>query len=328
MADEADLDRLLGREPRNIDALVRKGGLRSAAGDERAAVAFYKAALGAAQAIGSLPMSLKPSIDQALAGIKRAEALFLDHLETSLARAGFGPGARPPRFQHALDLMLGRAQADAMLRRPTGFYYPGLAERRYFDASEFVWSAELEATFPTILAELRAATVAGNDHFSPYLVSDATRPRTDFHGLLDNPDWSTLQLWEKGQASALAAHFPTTLAATVATDLPRISVRAPNILFSKLKAGARIQPHHGMLNARLICHFPLIVPSGCGFRVGGQTRQWEEGRLLIFDDTIEHEAWNDGTSERVILIFDVWHPDLEATERRAISAMFDAIDAH
>lgn len=328
LSNEAEVDQLLDREPRNIDAVVRKGEHRSAAGDERAATAFYKAALGAAQAMGMLPSSLKPAIDRALAGVKRAEALFLDHLESSLAAAGFGPDARPPRFQHAIDLMLGRAEATLSLQRPTAFYYPGLGERRYYAPSDFPWAAQIEQTVPAILAELRTATAAGNDRFSPYLVSDATRPRTDFHGLRDNPEWSTLQLWEKGQASALAAHFPTTLAATEATDLPRISVRAPNILFSKLTAGARIPPHHGMLNARLICHLPLIVPPGCGFRVGGETRAWEEGRLLIFDDTIEHEAWNDGTDERVILIFDVWHPDLDSAERRAISAMFEAIDAY
>ena len=117
------------------------------------------------------------------------------------------------------------------------------------------------------------------------------------------------------------------MATIEASDVPRISVRAPNILFSKLTAGARIPPHHGMLNARLICHLPLIVPPGCGFRVGPETRQWDAGKLLIFDDTIEHEAWNGGDRDRVVLIFDVWHPDLEAEERRAISTLFDAIDA-
>ena len=115
--------------------------------------------------------------------------------------------------------------------------------------------------------------------------------------------------------------------AVEATDMPRISVRAPNVLFSKLAAGARIPPHHGMLNARLICHLPLVVPSGCGFRVGGETREWEQGKLLIFDDTIEHEAWNQGPLDRIILIFDVWHPDLDQHERRAITSLFNAIDA-
>jgi len=159
-------------------------------------------------------------------------------------------------------------------------------------------------------------------------VSDTARPRTEFHGLRDNPEWSTLDLWDKGKRSPLAADFGATAAAVEATDLPRISVRAPNVLFSKLSAGARIPAHHGMINTRLVCHLPLIVPPDCGFRVGGETRQWEEGKLLIFDDTIEHEAWNEGQSERVVLIFDVWHPDLDADERRAISVMFEAIDAY
>lgn len=225
-------------------------------------------------------------------------------------------------------MMLERAEANPKLQRPTGFYYPGIEERRFYDPSRFGWAAATETAATDILAELRAAESLGQNEFTPYLVSDASRPRTDFHGLHDNPAWSTLQLWDKGRPAAIARHFPATLAAIEATDVPRISVRAPNILFSKLAAGARIPPHHGVLNARLICHLPLIVPSGCGFRVGGETREWEQGKLLIFDDTIEHEAWNDGLNDRVIVIFDVWHPDLDDRERVAISTMFEAIDSY
>jgi aspartyl/asparaginyl beta-hydroxylase (cupin superfamily) len=324
---EAEIDDLLAREPRNIDALVQKGDRRAAADDHRGASAFYKAALAAASAQGTLPSSLKPALDRALAGVRRAEAMFLDHLERSLAVDGFATGSRPARFQQALDILLGRSEARPRMQRPTGFYYPGLAEQLYFDPAQFAWAHDIEAASESMLAELGAAQRAGFDSFTPYLVADATRPRTDFHGLHDNPDWSTLQLWEKGRPVALADHFPRTLAAVEATDVPRISVRAPNILFSKLAAGARIPPHHGMLNARLICHLPLVVPPGCGFRVGGKTREWEQGKLLIFDDTIEHEAWNKGQGDRIILIFDVWHPDLDQHERRAIMSLFNAIDA-
>ena len=225
-------------------------------------------------------------------------------------------------------MMLGRAQANPKLQRPTGFYYPGIEERPFYDPTQFKWAAAIEMAAASILAELTAAESAEHFQFTPYLVGDASRPRTDFHGLHDNPAWSTLQLWEKGQPAPLAEHFAATLAAIEATDVPRISVRAPNILFSNLAAGARIPPHHGMLNARLICHLPLIVPHGCGFRVGGETRKWEYGKLLIFDDTIEHEAWNNSSSDRVIVIFDVWHPDLDNRERSAISTMFEAIDSY
>ena len=325
---EADLDRLLDREPRNIEALIRKGDLRAAAEDHRAATAFYKTALSAASVAMPLPASLKPAIERALAGVRHAESLFLDFLEQALAKAGLGPGSRPRRFQHSIDLMLGRAQASPRLQQPTAFYYPGLAERRYHDPRAFPWAAALEQKAASIRREFEAASAGSHDLFTPYLVSDTARPRTEFHGLRDNPEWSTLDLWDKGKRSPLAADFGATAAAVEATDLPRISVRAPNVLFSKLSAGARIPAHHGMINTRLVCHLPLIVPPDCGFRVGGETRQWEEGKLLIFDDTIEHEAWNEGQSERVVLIFDVWHPDLDADERRAISVMFEAIDAY
>jgi aspartyl/asparaginyl beta-hydroxylase (cupin superfamily) len=83
-----------------------------------------------------------------------------------------------------------------------------------------------------------------------------------------------------------------------------------------------------MLNARLICHVPLIVPEGCGFRVGNETRRWEVGKALIFDDTIEHEAWNDSKEDRLLLIFDIWRPELSEVERKAVTAMFEAVDAY
>jgi hypothetical protein len=327
VAKESEIDALLEQEPRNIEALVAKGEHRSAAGDERAAAAFYKAALSAAQSAGQLPMSLKPAIDRALAGLAQAEQGFLQQLERSLADAGFPEGKRPPRFQRAIDLMLGRAEESLQLQQPASFYYPGLPQRRYFEASEFSWASAMEAATAAIREEILAEISRSGGRFSPYMVSNPDRPRSNYHGLIDNPEWSTLELWDKGRAvPGLTERFPSTMAAVESTDLPRITVRAPNILFSKLAPGARIPPHHGMINTRLVCHLPLVVPPGCGFRVGGETRQWEEGKLLIFDDSIEHEAWNDGNSDRIILIFDAWRPELEDVERRAIVAMFKAID--
>ena len=79
-----------------------------------------------------------------------------------------------------------------------------------------------------------------------------------------------------------------------------------------------------MNNARLVCHLPLIVPQGCWFRVGGETRYWREGEALVFDDTVEHEAMNPSDALRVVLIFDVWRPDLEPVERQAIAAAIEA----
>lgn len=327
MTDEAQIDALLQREPRNIEALVKKGEFRQAGQDDRAAAAFYKAALSAAAAAQPLPISLRPAIERAQAGMAQCDARFEAHVDAALAEAGFPPEHRPPRFQESLDLMRGKRSTTLQLQQPTSYYFPGLPQRRYYERAELPWAGDIEAAAPAILEELRQYLSAGNDAFSPYMVSDPTRPRSEYHGLIDNPEWSTLYIYEKGgRSQTVGQQFERTLAAVEKLDLPHITVRAPSILFSRLSAGARIPPHHGVMNARLICHLPLIVPPGCGFRVGGETREWHEGELLVFDDTVEHEAWNSGTSDRIILIFDVWRPEISADERRAITALFGCVD--
>ena len=328
MTDEAFVDALLEREPKNIEALVRKGELREEFGDDRAAHAFYHAALSAASAAQPLPQSMRQVIERAQAGIARGKVYFERQIERSLSESGFPPENRPPRFQLSLDLMLGRKHTTLELQQPSSYFFPGLPQRRYYERSELPWAPEIEAAAPGIRKELLAYLSSGEDSFSPYLVNDPTRPRSDFHGLVDNPDWSTLYLWEKGAKTPVAERFPQTFEAVNRLDLCRIGVRAPSILFSRLAAGARIPPHHGVMNARLICHLPLIVPPGCGFRVGGETREWREGELLVFDDSIEHEAWNRGSADRIILIFDVWRPELDSEERRAITALFESVDSY
>ena len=77
-------------------------------------------------------------------------------------------------------------------------------------------------------------------------------------------------------------------------------------------------PHTGVTNTRLTVHLPLIVPPGCGFRVGATTREWLPGKAWVFDDTIQHEAWNLSDTPRAILIFDIWNPLLSAAERELV----------
>ena len=118
---------------------------------------------------------------------------------------------------------------------------------------------------------------------------------------------------------------PRTVAALEAwprCDLPRT---APTAMFSLLDARTRIPPHTGVTNVRLVVHLPLIVPPGCGFRVGAETRAWEPGKALVFDDTIEHEAWNDSDRLRAVLIIDIWNPFLTAAERDMVRILTDGV---
>lgn len=80
-------------------------------------------------------------------------------------------------------------------------------------------------------------------------------------------------------------------------------------LFSILEPGTHITPHRGLYAGVLRCHIPLIIPTGdCGIRVGNQVYRWQQGVPIIFDDTIEHEAWNRTTERRVVLFIDFLRP--------------------
>ena len=100
----------------------------------------------------------------------------------------------------------------------------------------------------------------------------------------------------------------------------------PTAMFSVLEPrthGSRLTC--GVSNARLVIHLPLIVPERCGFRVGAQRREWHPGKAFLFDDTIEHEAWNDSDSGRIVFIIDIWNPCLSPAERDHVRAVTSGI---
>lgn len=96
-----------------------------------------------------------------------------------------------------------------------------------------------------------------------------------------------------------------------------------NALFSVVQAGTHITAHYGPTNCRVRCHLPLFVPEGCRLCVNGEERRWKERELLLFDDSFLHEAWHRGMDgERVVLMLDLWHPELTMLEREALAFMF------
>ena len=99
-------------------------------------------------------------------------------------------------------------------------------------------------------------------------------------------------------------------------------------MFSLLSPHTHIPAHSGETNARLLVHLPLIVPGNCRFRVGNETRDWKEGQAWIFDDTINHEAWNDSDDLRVILMIDVWNPYLSQAERAMVSELLNGVSEY
>jgi aspartyl/asparaginyl beta-hydroxylase (cupin superfamily) len=320
--EEAALDRQLAIEPRNLLALLRKGDIKRAAGDDRAAGTFYQSAINAAAHQGNVPDALRPLLEQAQGHVQAAEARFTEHLEAALGRSALGERGR---VGDAVDLLLGRK--ELYVQQPTSFYFPGLPQRQFYEREEFEWLTSIEAAVPDMQAELHAA-LADSDTFDPYVTSTTERPRAA-NPLIDNPDWGARYFWRNGEVvDAQAERCPATMAALAHAPMPAIAERSPMALWSMLKPGTHIQPHHGLLNTRLICHIPLIVPNNCALRVGNETRYWDEGKALIFDDSFEHEAWNRSDKTRVILLFEIWRPEITAGEREALTAIFETINSY
>jgi aspartyl/asparaginyl beta-hydroxylase (cupin superfamily) len=315
------LDKLLAEQPRHLRALIMKGDLLARQGEVRGAHSFYRLAIGVAQGTADLPASIAADLQRVSAELQRSQGDYRAHLDQALARAGFT--SLQPRVRDALAIASGEKQL--FLQQPTSFYFPGLPQIQFYEREVFDWVEALESQTFAIQAELDAVLVQTHD-FPPYVENDPNRPLKT-HNLVANRDWGGFHLLRGDPVEPNASMCPNTVSALRSVPQPVIRGRSPMALFSLLKPGTHIFPHNGLLNTRLICHLPLIVPEGCRLRVGNENRAWEEGKLLIFDDSFEHEAWNDGTSRRVVLLFEIWRPEINTEERAALTVLFEAIDA-
>jgi aspartate beta-hydroxylase len=327
LAALAAVDKALALEPRNLRALIWKGDHLADLGDRRAAASFYSFALRIAPPPAEMPAALRDAVARARVAVDRYAGEFEGFLLDRLARHGLTPGRSSARFRHSLDLLLGRRKV--YFQQPSNYLFPELPQIQFYERERFPWLDAVEAATVEIRSELLDVMTQGNTAFEPYVQPVPGRPRRDLQGLEANPDWSAFYMWKDGEIVLDHANrCPKTLAALAEAPQVWVRNRSPSVLFSLLRAGAHIPPHSGLTNTRLICHLPLIVPPDCAFRVGNETRTPVEGRAWVFDDTIEHEAWNRSDRHRVILLFEIWRPELSEEERGFVTAMFEAIDAY
>jgi aspartate beta-hydroxylase len=323
--ERAALEQALAQEPRNLHALMMTADHHTRAGDARAANAYYTAVVKVAVDAGAVDPAMQAEVGRAHHMTQRFSAAYEAHLLKTLASRPLDrPEAR--RFRQSLDLLLGKSEIYP--QRPRHYYFPELPHIGYADRSAFPWMDRVEAATDDIRAEL-LRVIEEDGAFAPYLEPEPNRPQFGDNALTANPDWSAFYLWKGGEpVPENIARCPSVMAALQDAPLCRIPGRTPSVLFSLLRPGAHIAPHHGFTNARFICHLPLIVPEGCALRVGAETRAWSEGKACLFDDSIEHEAWNRHPERlRVVLIFDIWRPELNETERELVSALLQAVDA-
>ena len=313
-------------DPSDMVALLLRGNLLERQGKTHAAAQAYGGAVRVAPPLGRVKPELRPAVERAAAYREQYDLRFGAHMDAHLAPF-FGEmrGENLSRFRDAVDIMLGRKKRyDA---QPMVFHYPGLAPISFFERADFPWLDPIEAASGAIGAEF-LAVLAREQGFTPYLTYPPDQPHNQFAELNNSPRWSAYHLYQDGKPVAPnAAHCPLTMAALACAPMPDQPGRTPTAMFSLLKPKTRIPPHVGASNARLVVHLPLIIPKHCGFRVGNDTREWVPGKAWVFDDTIEHEAWNDSDKLRVVLIFDIWHPHLSQAERAMVTAMTLGINA-
>jgi hypothetical protein len=317
------LDQVLAADPVNPFMLLMKGDLYARAGDDRASVSFYRMGLRRAAELDQLPGDQPDRVRRAEAAVAAAEERFEAQLGLTLAERGIGDV--PPRFAEALAIASGKQ--PVYLQQPTSFYFPGLPQMPWYPREMFPWVTELEKAVPEMRAEIEGL-LADEQGVEPYVQEEATRASRG-HSLLNDARWSAFHLFKAGErVEENAARCPLIMRLLEVLPIPVIKRRSPMALISILKPGTHIPPHHGMINTRLICHIPLVVPPGCRLRVGAEAREVAEGQAMIFDDSFEHEAWNDGDSVRAVLLFEIWRPEISEDEKVALTAMFEAVTGY
>ncbi|WP_353217887.1 aspartyl/asparaginyl beta-hydroxylase domain-containing protein [Sandarakinorhabdus sp.] len=327
-AQLAALETALTLDPYMAHALLARGKLHEALGQTRQALVDYQRLLAAVDPNEPVGPGFAAGLDHARQLLHSANSALAAHLDTALAQelASAAPDVKA-RVQHAIDAQLGRRRI--YVHQPLALHYPYLPAIQFFDRALFPWFAELEAATPLIRAELQAVLAAGGDGFVPYVQYAKGVPVNQWQELNNSDAWSARFFRQHGsREAAMRALCPNTAALLDRLPLFDVPGRGPTAFFSLLKPRTVIPPHTGATNVRTIVHLPLIVPEGCWFRVGNETRPWTEGQAFAFDDTIEHEAHNPTDQLRAVLILDCWNPHIAPAERPLIARWLTELDAH
>lgn len=325
-SERTALENALAIDQTDLLPLIRIAELHERLGEEKAAAERWTAVLALSSGINNPSPEFAAILGHAKHYAGEQQEKLVDAIEIALADELTGASVRDRRRM--------RRAADAWLRkRPIytnqceGLHYPFLPADEFFETGHFPWLGDLEAATATIVAELEAILADPKAELTPYISLPSGVPPNKWSGLDKSLDWGAFHLWKEGERFDEACdRAPRTAALVESLPICKIKGRAPNVFFSILKAGSHIPAHTGVTNVRSVIHLPLIVSEGCEFRVGGETRNWVQGRAFAFDDTIEHEAWNRSDRDRAVLIIDVWNPYLSDHERTMICSLYGAAD--
>jgi aspartate beta-hydroxylase len=322
------IERALALEPRHLASLLQKGSLLERTGDPRNAARVYRNALATIPAGVTPPGTVSALVEHARQAIATDDAALAAAIEARLAAISEQHGGgRHRRVERCIDLMVGRR--SRFNPQPTFMYFPEIPAVEFFERGDFPWLDAIEAATDDIRAELMSVLVSDREGLEPYIAYPEGTPLNQWKELNKSRRWSAYFLWNQSVPQpAHLARCPRTVQVLKGAPQCDVAARGPTAFFSILEPGTRIPPHTGVTNTRLTVHLPLIVPPSCGFRVGSETREWVAGKAWVFDDTIEHEAWNLSDVPRAVLIFDIWNPFLSAAERDLVRAATEVVGGY
>src|SRR5205823_5179251 len=272
--------------------------------------------------------ALWTNLASSLHALRLDDAALAGTIEERLAAIRAQRGGGPyRRVEKCIELLTGKR--SRYVPQPTFLYFPDLPTPEYFDGVEFPWLGAIEAATDEIRGELTTVLSSDQAGLQPYVSYPEGVPLDQWRELNKSRRWSAYFLWNEGVAQPEhLARCPRTAQVLQSAPQCNVAEHGPNAFFSILEARTHIPPHTGVTNARLTVHLPLIVPPECGFRVGSETREWIPGKAWVFDDTIEHEAWNGSDTPRAILIFDIWNPYLSEDERDLVRAAIETVGSY
>lgn len=198
-------------------------------------------------------------------------------------------------------------------QKPTVLHLSGLSCRLWYDKEEYnkeLQSLILKRNFESIKLEFNQIRENLNSGW--------------FRNTTPEGEWLVFHLFNQGEKVVKnCASCPNTVKIIESIRSFMKDCSFGNALFSTLKPGTHITPHFGPTNCRIRCHLPLFVPEGCFLCVNGEKRHWTEKKLLLFDDSFVHEASHSGVEgERIVLMVDLWHPQVSLIEKEALCFMF------
>ncbi|MEO1187859.1 MAG: aspartyl/asparaginyl beta-hydroxylase domain-containing protein [Pseudomonadota bacterium] len=322
------LDKVLLADPTNLRALLMKGDAIWDRGQHSEAATVYNYVRKLVPDENRINGPARQAVERVVARLKAHNINIRSHLDHAIRSDEIldATAYERARFERAKTMLFGEGQR--YVQEPRSFFYPELPDRAFYEPEDYGWTSALIAAEDQIRTEFEALRQRPSA-FTPYIHASGNLPIDRNNPLLDNDDWSAVHLQKNGVVNEeLAALMPSVMDALSDAPLEAIDQRGPTILVSRLAPGAHIPPHTGYLNTRLTCHLPIIIPDGCGLRCGNETRHWRSGEMLMFNDSIDHEAWNKSDEARFVLIFFVWRPELSAAERGLIKSLLEGVDSY